>query len=139
MNAKKNVLVVDDDPDTIEQIQMTLTAAGYHVTAAGSAEEAEEKLLAGKPDLAIVDLMMEQMDSGFVLSHYVKKLYPDTPVILLTAVTAATGISFNPQSPEAQSWIKVDKVIDKPVRAEQLKNEVRRLLKDPSDRKEPHA
>jgi len=30
-------------------------------------------------------------------------------------------------------------VIDKPVRAEQLKNEVRRLLKDPSDRKEPHA
>jgi CheY-like chemotaxis protein len=80
--------------------------------------------------LAIVDLMMEEKDSGFVLSYQIKKLYPGTPVILLTAVTGATGLSFASQSEEAQSWTKVDRMLDKPIRSEQLKAEVGRLLRE---------
>ncbi|HYK88492.1 MAG TPA: hypothetical protein VE398_06965, partial [Acidobacteriota bacterium] len=83
-----------------------------------------------RPALAIFDLMMEEKDSGFVLSYQIKKLYPDTPVIMLTAVAGATGLSFATQNPEAQSWTKVDKLLDKPVRPEQLRAEVRRLLRD---------
>jgi CheY-like chemotaxis protein len=81
-----------------------------------------------KPDLAILDLMMEEKDSGFVLSHQIKKLYPELPIILLTAVVGATGLSFAAQRSDEQSWIKVDKIMDKPVRPEQLKAEVSRLL-----------
>jgi CheY-like chemotaxis protein len=77
----------------------------------------------------VVDLMMENMDSGFVLCHHVKRLFPETPVILLTAVKAATGLDFSPTSQDAASWIKADALLDKPVRPEQLKQEVRRLLK----------
>ena len=51
-----------------------------------------------------------------------------TPMILMTAVTAATGISFADRSAEAQSWLKADCFLDKPVRPEQLKAEVRRAL-----------
>ena len=92
-------------------------------SAAEGRAAAEEAILKIKPDLAILDLMMEEKDSGFVLSHQIKKLYPDTPVILLTAVAGATGLSFTTQHSEAQSWIKVDKILDKPVRPEQLKAE----------------
>ena len=60
------------------------------------------------PDLAVLDLMMENMDSGFVLCHHVKRLFPDTPVILLTAVKSATGLDFRPGSDEAASWVKAD-------------------------------
>ena len=88
----------------------------------------EEAILKVKPDLAVLDLMMEEKDSGFVLSHEFKKLYPDMPVILLTAVAGATGLSFTTQGSDAQSWIKVDKIMDKPVRPEQLRAEVSRLL-----------
>lgn len=129
MNEPKNILVVDDDLDLLEQVAMILKAEGYRVTQAQGQKEGEEALLGMVPDLAVLDLMMENMDSGFVLCHHVKRLFPETPVILLTAVKAATGLDFQPHSDEAASWVKADVVLDKPVRPEQLRQEVRRLLK----------
>ena len=128
MTEPKNILVVDDDIDLLQQVALILKGEGYHVVAAQGQKEGEEALLAMIPDLAVLDLMMENMDSGFVLCHHVKRLFPETPVILLTAVKAATGLDFHPQSGEAASWIKADVVLDKPVRPEELRQEVRRLL-----------
>jgi CheY-like chemotaxis protein len=128
MSDKTKVLIVDDDPDVIDQLTFTLQGEGYEVFAGSSQQEAEELLLTVKPDVAILDLMMEQMDSGFVICHYLKKLYPQTKVILLTAVTSATGLSFATAAREAQGWVKADRVLDKPVRPEQIRSEVRRLL-----------
>jgi two-component system alkaline phosphatase synthesis response regulator PhoP len=129
MNEKKNILVVDDDIDLLEQVAMILQSDGYKVIKAQGQKEGEEALLTAVPDLAVLDLMMENMDSGFVLCHHVKRLFPETPVILLTAVKATTGLDFHPNSDEAASWVKADVVLDKPVRPEQLKQEVKRLLK----------
>jgi CheY-like chemotaxis protein len=128
MNEQKNVLVVDDDIDLLEQVSFILEREGYHVIRAQGQKDGEEALLTTIPDLAVLDLMMENMDSGFVLCHHVKRLYPETPVILLTAVKATTGLDFHPQSDEAASWVKADVVLDKPVRPEQLKAEAKRLL-----------
>jgi len=129
MSEQKNILVVDDDIDMLEQVALILKSEGYRVIKAQGQKEGEEALLTAVPDLAVLDLMMENMDSGFVLCHHVKRLFPETPVILLTAVKAATGLDFHPQSNEAASWVKADVVMDKPVRPEQLRQEVRRLLK----------
>ena len=104
MKVKKKILVVDDDLDLLEQITAILTAAGYDVTAAEGQAGCEEAILKVKPDLAILDLMMEEKDSGFVLSHQLKKLYPEMPVILLTAVAGATGLSFAARHSDEQSW-----------------------------------
>jgi CheY-like chemotaxis protein len=128
MNKKATILIVDDDPDIIEQLTLLIGNMGYEVISAGGQVEAEKILMAVKPDLAVIDLMMEEMDSGFILAHEIKKLYPETPVIVLTSVKSATGLSFATVSPEQQSWIKADRLLDKPVRPEQLKNELSRLL-----------
>jgi CheY-like chemotaxis protein len=128
MNAKAKILIVDDDPDITEQVTAVLRAEGYEVLSAAGKNEAEEILLGKKPDLAILDLMMETMDAGFVLAHRLNEMYPGTPVILLSAVKAATGLSFGAALPGGQSWTKASCVIDKPVRADQLAAEVRRLL-----------
>lgn len=125
---KKKILVVDDDLDLLEQMTAILTAAGYEVVSADSQSAAEETILKTKADLAILDLMMEEKDSGFVLSYQLKKLFPEMPVILLTAVAGATGLSFATEQADARSWMKVDKLLDKPVRPEQLRAEVQRLL-----------
>lgn len=137
---KKTILLVDDDLDLLEQLEVMVKAAGYEVVKAEGRVAAEEALLKTKPDLAILDLMMEEKDSGFVLSYQIRKLYPNTPVILLTAVRGATGVSFNSQQADAQSWINVDKILDKPVRPEQLKAEIRRLLneEDPEEKHHKH-
>jgi CheY-like chemotaxis protein len=126
--VKKKILVVDDDLDLLEQMTAILTAAGYEVVSADSQAAAEETILKTKADLAILDLMMEEKDSGFVLSYQLKKLFPEMPVILLTAVAGATGLSFATEQADARSWMKVDKLLDKPVRPEQLRAEVQRLL-----------
>jgi CheY-like chemotaxis protein len=128
MSDARKILVVDDDPDIIEQLTLLLESDGHAVVAAGGQIEAEEALMVHRPDLAIVDLMMEEQDSGFILCHEIKRLYPGTPVILLTSVKAATGISFAAANAEQQSWVKADRLMDKPARPEQLRNEVRRLL-----------
>src|ERR1035441_7256613 len=124
----KKILVVDDDPDICEQLSLLLKQDGYDVTVAGGQEEAEQALLAGKPDLAILDLMMEHPDSGFVLCHEIKRLFPGTPVIVLTSVQAATAIPLEAASREQQSGVKPDRVGNKPLRPEQLCREVQRLL-----------
>jgi CheY-like chemotaxis protein len=128
MDTPKKILVVDDDIDLLEQVATILAGDGYEVQKAQGQEEAEELLTGFIPDLAVLDLMMENMDSGFVLCHNIKKLYPGTPVIILTAVQAATGLDFKARSEEAGSWVKADILMDKPVRPEQLRAEVKRLL-----------
>jgi CheY-like chemotaxis protein len=128
MTKTKKILVVEDDIDQLDQLSMILKADGYDVITAQGQAEGEEAILTSIPDLAILDLMMENMDSGFVLCHQIKHLYPDTPVILLTAVKSETGVDFSPKSKGAASWIKADVLLDKPIRPEQLRIEVQRLM-----------
>mgnify|MGYP000857344069 CR=1 FL=1 len=126
--VKKTILTVDDDIDILEQLRFQLEGAGYRVISAGGQEEAMEMLKDASFDMAILDLMMENMDSGFVLCHHIKKLHPGTPVIILTAVTSETGMEFDATTHEERSWVKADILMDKPVRSEQLLKEVHKLL-----------
>jgi CheY-like chemotaxis protein len=128
METTKRVLLVDDDDDVLAQLSRIFQADGFEVRTAGSREEGEDALLGYHPDLCVFDLMMEETDAGFVLSNTAKKIYPDVPVILLTAVASATGMDFRPKSDAARAWVKADTIMDKPVRPEQLREEVRKLL-----------
>jgi len=124
----KTILVVDDDVDYLFQYRMYIESWGYNVVTAESQSEAEEILSKMNPDLAILDLMMENDDSGFILSYLIKKKYPETPVIISTAVSAETGMSFGIGSEEEKSWIKADQYLEKGIRPEQLKIEIEKLL-----------
>jgi CheY-like chemotaxis protein len=124
----KTVLVVDDDPDILEQQKVILGAAGYRVVTCGSRAEAEEYISGAAPDLSIVDLMMETNDAGFVLCYHLKKKFPKTPVIVLTSVMGETGVQFDAMTEDERSWLKADTLLNKPVRPEQLLREVERLV-----------
>ena len=128
MKQDKLVLIVDDDPDCLEQVTMILKSSGYDVISASSQVEAEELILRHQPCLAILDVMMEEADSGFILCHTLRKLYPEMPVILLTSLTAKTGMSFKSRDPRAQQWIKANVIMDKPVRPEDLRAMMDKLL-----------
>ncbi|MEW6750999.1 MAG: response regulator [Candidatus Latescibacterota bacterium] len=128
MSDPKTILVVDDDADQRDILSLELQGAGYHVLTAEGEEAALDLLMARRPDLAVVDLMMEHMDSGFVLSHRIKQLYPHTPVIILTSVAAETRMDFQIDPADKGSWVRANAWIDKPVRSEQLRGEVERLL-----------
>jgi two-component system, OmpR family, response regulator len=124
----KTILVVDDDFDYLFQLQFQISQWGCNVITASSQREAEQIMETLKPDLAVLDLMMENEDSGFILSYKMKKKYPDVPVIIATAVSAETGMSFGVASDEDRKWIKADLYLEKGVRPEQLKMEMIKLL-----------
>ena len=128
-NEKKTILLVDDDIDYLAQTELMLKKMGFRVETAESQKEGEEKLAGLQPDLAIVDLMMENMDSGFILSRKIKQRYPEVPVIIATAVTAETGMIFGLTSEAEKKWIKADLYLEKGLREDQLHREISRLLK----------
>lgn len=124
------ILLVDDDIDFITQQELQLQAVGYEIITANGVQEAMDLLKDQKADLAVVDLMMQHMDDGFVLSHRIKTAYPSMPVIILTGVASETGMEFDTSTQEERSWIKADALLTKPVRFEQLRGEIDRLLSE---------
>jgi CheY-like chemotaxis protein len=123
-----SILIVDDDMDYLYQTRIKLEKFGYRVITADSQHEAELIIDKMRPDLAILDLMMENEDSGFILSYKMKKKYPDVPVIIATAVAAETGIDFDFTDEKNRKWIRADAFLEKGIRTEILLNEIAKLL-----------
>ncbi|MBN2582351.1 MAG: response regulator [Planctomycetes bacterium] len=127
--AARTILVVDDDMDFRMQLRLQLEAAGFVVVEAEGLSQARQAMAAGRPDLIVVDLMMEHMDDGFTLCHEVKAKDVSLPVVMVTGVAAETGLKFDASTDGERAWVKADALLDKPVRFEQLKREIDRLLK----------
>ncbi|MBN2445969.1 MAG: response regulator [Phycisphaerae bacterium] len=126
----KTILLVDDDVDYLLSTQTRLKAAGYEVETADGVAAAKEQLERRHPDAAIIDLMMEETDGGFGLCYHIKKHSPGVPVIMVSAVTAETGLDFDASTDEERAWIKADAFLAKPIRFEQLQRELNRLLQE---------
>jgi len=107
------ILLVDDDYDFLYQSKIWFTQARYKVITCQSSIDAAELIKNNKPDIALIDLMMETNDAGFVLAKKIKQLYPDLPVIMLTAVSSELGISFEANDKNSKTWLHVDAIIDK--------------------------
>lgn len=129
LGAMKKILIVDDDIDYLYQTKLKVEQFGFEAITAETQKEAEHLLTEFKPDLAILDLMMENEDSGFILAYRIKKLYPDVPVIIATAAAAETGITFDLSSQAERQWVKADLYLDKGIRTDQLQREIHRMLK----------
>ncbi|MBM3403711.1 MAG: response regulator [Bacteroidetes bacterium] len=127
--VKKTILIVDDDIDFLLQTRMKVESMGYATITAESQKEAGDIISKTRPDMAILDLMMENQDSGFILSFKIKKRYPEVPVIILTGVRAETGIYFDVTDENNRKWIRADAFVDKGIRADVLKVEIERLMK----------
>jgi DNA-binding response OmpR family regulator len=124
----KNVLVVDDDIDLLQQLKAGLEKMGFTVTVSETQTEAEKLIAANSFDLAVIDLMLEHKDSGFVLNYRLKKKNPEIPIIVVTSVASDTGINFEVTGEESKEWVNADVILHKDIRLEQLEGEIHRLL-----------
>ena len=117
MNEKKKILLVDDDLDLLEQNKILIESKGFEVITANSAKEGWDVFRKTKPDAAVVDLIMEEHDSGFILCYRIKKDEhgKNIPVFILTSATYETGFKFGASTSEEKEWIKADAIINKPV------------------------
>lgn len=123
----KTILIADDDRDYLEQMKFHVEQFGFKTITANSQKECEQLIETSEFDMAIFDLMMENDDSGFILSYKLKKKYPNKPVMLASSVSKDTRFVFEPELDN--NWIKADKLLEKGIRPDQLHREINKLLK----------
>lgn len=80
------ILVIDDDSHALRLIEFALTKAGHEVVTARKGEEGLQKAFQHPPDLAVIDLMMPQVD-GYEVCRRLRQTErtADTPIIVFTA------------------------------------------------------
>lgn len=130
--SKAKILVIDDDPDFTEAVTSILQQSLYDVVNASNPAEGKDKILEEKPDLILLDIMMDSLFDGFSLCHDIKTAkdfagVKDTPVIFVSAVKELTGSRFQ-FKPEDQGLIGPDDYIDKPVKPEELISRIKKFL-----------
>ncbi len=84
--SNRTIMVVDDNPDIVDILRITLESKGFNVRCAHSGLELFASLKEQMPDLILLDIMMPQMDGLEVLTRL--KEDPSMsfiPVILLSA------------------------------------------------------
>lgn len=117
-----NILLTDCDCKFVKPTVAALTADGHTVMIADSGKAADKLLAENNFDLAIVCLELEYADSGFTLAYHIKKKNAATPVIMVS------GVEFDSMTDEEQNWTKADTILVKPVRYEQIKAEMLKLV-----------
>lgn len=116
----KKVLVVDDEPDTLELVKLVLESGGFETVLAANGMEALDKVGKAKPDLILLDIMMPDMD-GWDVFRKIKEKYPVIPIAILTAkaqnIDKLLGLHV----------LKADDYITKPFGKNELINKVKKL------------
>ena len=82
----QKILIVDDEPDTVELAKMVLSYEGYETSVAYDGEEALEKVRIEKPDLLLLDIKMPKKD-GLEVCKALKDdpAYQHIPILMFTA------------------------------------------------------
>ena len=87
----RNVLIVDDSKTELMYLSDMLKRAGFAVTTAENAEDAQRKLDQGKPDLILMDVVMPGQN-GFQLTRAISRdpRFTDVPIIMCTSKNQET-------------------------------------------------
>lgn len=132
---KPAVLLVDDDIDFVFANRTALEAAGYRVFTAHNAEDGMTLARANHVDVAVLDVMMQELEDGFALARRLRRdeKTKGIPLIMLTSVNeinreAGYPFQFSDQDRD-ETWLPVDKFLDKPVSPSQLASVIRLFLK----------
>lgn len=130
--ANEKILVVDDDPDLVEVIRLTLEANDYQVFSAASGAEGLRMVKEIEPDLVILDVMMDYTTEGFQVSLQLRSPDPQSeyapyskiPILMLTALHSTTSLRFRPD----EDYLPVDDFVEKPIEPRALVKKVEELL-----------
>jgi CheY-like chemotaxis protein len=81
--APQKILIVDDEAAVADSLHLIFSGRGYEARAVYSAEQAIEMLAQWQPDLAIIDVMLPQMN-GIQLAGILKGNYPSCRILLIS-------------------------------------------------------
>jgi len=113
MGWDKTVLLVDDDSDFVEMNRALLAENGYTVRVAFNGKQCMEEVAHRRPDLIILDMVMESPNDGFDVSRDLRnsELTRGIPLVMITSVNDSNPFRLEPDA----TWLPVDALLEKPV------------------------
>lgn len=126
MDAKKKIMLVDDDADFVEMNKAVLENNGYKVVAAYSGKECLEMVKSEKPDMIILDVMMDNKTEGFHVTYDLRnhEQTKNIPILMVTSVNEKVPYKFE----RDDTWLPVDEFVEKPLEPKRLLSEVSKRL-----------
>ncbi len=129
---EKKILLVDDDRDLVMSIKAFLSARGFSVATAYNGKEAYARIVEDKPDLIVLDVMMDYDEEGMVFASALKTDGPtrDIPIIMLSGFNVQGEVREKViASLMGQDWPS-DAFMEKPVKLVELAARIDSLLTD---------
>jgi len=125
------VLIVDDDTDLLEAGRLVLEKEGHNIASATNRRDGMQAIESFRPDLLILDIMMEQPDDGIAMAQELRRKGFKAPILMLTSITKVTGMEYG----RDDALVPVDDFQEKPIDPASLVAKVNALLKKEGCRK----
>ena len=116
------LLIVDDEPDTVEVVERMLKGRGFELSHAYDGDAALEAAHRLKPDVIVLDVMMPEQD-GWLVCAKLKAIDPAPKIIIFTVLQHG-------ESDRMAHFVHADDIIHKPFTQEQLLARIDRVLED---------
>jgi CheY-like chemotaxis protein len=121
------ILIVDDDPDILDNIVTVLETRPYRLATARDGKKCMEMIKADLPDLLILDLLMPRMDGwGVIREMRSEPRFAGVPIMILT--TVIEDASRRRYELETGIAMDVQEYIQKPIAPSELIRRVEKLL-----------
>jgi CheY-like chemotaxis protein len=126
MDARRRILVIDDDPIFVKSTTAVLQSRGYQVDSAQNAEEALAKMNQERPDLVLLDVMMDWVLEGVTISQEMmsQKELQRVPIIMITSIRDSEYRGLFPQD----QYLHINSWLDKPCSPDKLLSEVEKTF-----------
>lgn len=126
MGTVDRILIVDDDPVYTKSTVAVLEAHGYQAASAQNGDEGLAKMKESKPDLVLLDVMMDWVLDGVSVSREMMKEAElrQIPIIMVTSIRDSEYRGTFPQD----EYLHIDSWLDKPWSPEKLISEVKAVL-----------
>lgn len=118
--ATKKILVIDDDIDFREQAKIVLESANYNVLEAEDGATGLKMIEQENPDFILLDVMMEEVDTGVKIADKIAALGVKAPVVILSSFASAAQQIFD------TSAVPVKEYLQKPLKSDELLAVVKR-------------
>ena len=127
MEREQYILIVDDDPDILDNIVTVLETLPYRLATARDGKQCMEMVRQEAPDLLILDLLMPRMDGwGVIREMRSEPRLAVVPIMVLT--TVIEDASRRRYELETGMTMEVQDYVQKPVKPTELIERVHRLL-----------
>ncbi|PKL82948.1 MAG: response regulator [Ignavibacteriae bacterium HGW-Ignavibacteriae-3] len=124
------IAVIDDDPDILDASSLVLKSNGFSVITANNPTDGFRIVKEKKPDLIILDVMMDEPDDGFFLAQKFRREKITIPILMYTSVSKAIGLDFG-----KNEMVPVDDFVEKPISPDELVRKVEDLLQKKKEKK----